>query len=38
MCEILTKINCSYCHSAKVVKNGKKTYGKQNFICKDCKK
>lgn len=38
MCEILTKINCPHCHSAKVVKNGKKPYGKQNFICKDCKK
>ncbi|WP_449580018.1 transposase-like zinc-binding domain-containing protein, partial [Pontibacter aydingkolensis] len=29
MCEITIQINCPYCHSVKVVKNGVKCTGKQ---------
>ena len=38
MCEIKIKVNCPHCHSAKVVKNGKKANGSQNFLCKACGK
>ena len=38
MCEILIKINCPYCQSSKVVKNGKKRNGSQNLLCRICKK
>ena len=38
MCEILIKINCPYCQSSKVVKNGKKKNGNQNLLCRDCGK
>ena len=38
MCEILIKINCPYCQSSKVVKNGKKKNGVQNLLCRSCKK
>jgi len=35
---ISIKIYCPHCSSPKVVKNGKKSTGKQNFLCKDCRK
>lgn len=38
MCEITIKVKCAYCPSSKVVKNGKKTNGTQNFLCRDCNK
>ncbi|GAB4344317.1 MAG: hypothetical protein OHK0038_24500 [Flammeovirgaceae bacterium] len=38
MCEVLTKVNCPRCHSTKVVKNGHKKDGTQNFLCKSCRK
>lgn len=38
MCEITLQIACPHCHSTKVVKNGKKKTGVQNYLCKDCKK
>ena len=38
MCEILIKINCPHCQSSKVVKNGKKKNGKQNLLCRVCRK
>jgi NADPH:quinone reductase-like Zn-dependent oxidoreductase len=31
MCEITTTVGCPLCHSAKVVKNGEKSTGAQNF-------
>lgn len=36
MCEIKVQVSCHHCHSAKVVKNGKKRTGQQNFKCKNC--
>jgi insertion element IS1 protein InsB len=38
MCEIRVKVCCCHCHSANVVKNGKKKTGQQNFLCKCCGK
>ena len=38
MCKIKIKVNCVHCHSPKVVKNGIKKTGRQNFLCKDCGK
>lgn len=38
MCEITIQINCPYCHSVKVVKNGVKCTSKQNFLCRNCRK
>ena len=38
MCEITIQLNCPYCHGSKVVKNGKKPYGAQNFLCRGCGK
>ena len=38
MCEITIQVNCPYCHSMKVVKNGVKRTGKQNFLCRACGK
>jgi len=38
MCEITIQINCPYCHSVKVVKNGVKRTGRQNFLCRACGK
>lgn len=38
MCEIKIKVSCPHCHSSKVVKNGHKRTGQQNFLCKDCGK
>lgn len=29
---------CPHCQSANIVKNGKKANGKQNYLCKSCKK
>ena len=38
MCEITIPVNCPYCLSSKVVKNGHKKSGQQNFLCRSCKK
>jgi len=38
MCEITIQIKCPYCHGIKVVKNGKKKSGVQNFLCRSCSK
>ena len=38
MCEITIQVNCPYCHSVKVVKNGVKRTGRQNFLCRGCGK
>ena len=38
MCLINIKIICPHCHSSKVVKNGVKSTGRQNFLCKSCSK
>ena len=38
MCLINIKVNCPHCHSVKVVKNGVKSTGIQNFLCRDCGK
>ncbi len=38
MSQIIIKLNCPHCFSAKVVKNGKKANGSQNYLCKKCKK
>lgn len=32
------EVNCPYCQSVKVVKNGKKRSGKQNLLCRNCGK
>lgn len=38
MCKIKVKVQCPHCESLNVVKNGIKSTGKQNFLCKDCRK
>jgi IS1 family transposase/transposase-like protein len=38
MCEITIPVKCPYCHGLKVVKNGRKPYGAQNFLCRHCGK
>ena len=38
MCEITIQVNCPYCHGVKVVKNGLKKTGRQNFMCRVCGK
>jgi len=38
MCKINIKVSCLHCQSPKVVKNGVKSTGKQNVLCKDCGK
>jgi insertion element IS1 protein InsB len=38
MSYVKIKVNCPHCSSPKVVKNGQKSTGKQNFLCKDCRK
>jgi len=38
MCELKVKVKCPHCLSAKVVKNGKKPSGVQNFLCRSCGK
>jgi transposase-like protein len=34
MCKITIQVNCPYCQGVKVVKNGLKKTGKQNFLCR----
>jgi len=36
MCEITIQVKCPHCHSCKVVKNGVKRTGRQNFLCREC--
>lgn len=38
MCEITDKEKCPHCLGTKVVKNGHKRNGSQNFLCKECGK
>ena len=38
MFEVHIKINCPHCQSSKIVKNGKKSNGSQNLLCRSCKK
>jgi transposase-like protein len=38
MYKVLTKVNCPHCQGTKVVKNGHKKDGTQNFLCKPCGK
>ena len=38
MCVLEVQIYCPHCYSSKVVKNGKKVTGQQNFKCKACAK
>jgi len=38
MSYVIVKVKCAHCSSPKVVKNGLKSTGKQNFLCKDCNK
>ena len=38
MSEVIQNPKCPHCHSAKIVKNGKKTNGQQNYKCKSCTK
>ena len=30
-------LNCPCCSSSNIVKNGVKSYGKQNYLCKECR-
>ena len=34
----MIKLTCPQCLGARIVRNGKKSYGSQNYLCKDCKK
>lgn len=38
MYEIKFKVQCPHCESPNIVKNGTKITGKQNFLCKGCRK
>ena len=38
MSKIKIKVRCPHCESLNVVKNGIKSTGKQNFLCKDCRR
>ncbi|MDI9363328.1 MAG: hypothetical protein QM541_00150 [Flavobacterium sp.] len=38
LCEITIQVNCPHCKGVKVRKKGKKTTGKRNFLCLNCKK
>ena len=38
MCEITVKLDCPHCFDSKVVKNGRKGNGRQNYLCKKCGK
>jgi len=38
MCIQEIQIKCPHCHNSKVVKNGIKKTGQQNFLCKNCGK
>jgi transposase-like protein len=34
--KITIELYCPHCQSTKIKKNGKKSYKKQNYLCKDC--
>jgi transposase-like protein len=34
--KIKIELYCPHCQGAKIKKNGKKSYGKQNYLCKTC--
>ena len=34
--KITIDLHCPHCQSPKIKKNGKKSYKKQNYLCKDC--
>ncbi|MDR0393544.1 MAG: IS1 family transposase [Tannerella sp.] len=34
--KIKIELNCPHCQGTKIKKNGKKSYGKQNYLCKKC--
>lgn len=36
--QIQIKLSCHHCQGTRINKNGIKSYGKQNYICRDCKK
>ena len=38
MSNVQIQVNCPYCQGSKVVKNGKKKTGQQNFLCRQCGK
>ena len=38
MCKITIKISCPHCQGEKIVKNGIKKTGRQNYLCKNCGK
>ncbi len=38
MSQIQVKVNCPHCQSTKIVENGKKKTGRQNFLCRQCGK
>lgn len=38
MSYVMIKVHCPHCSSSKVVKNGRKSTGKQSFLCRDCSK
>lgn len=38
MCEITIEVACPHCQKSKVVKNGHKKDGRQNFLCRYCGK
>jgi IS1 family transposase/transposase-like protein len=38
MTTITISVQCPHCSSTKVVKNGRKSNGEQNYLCKSCKK
>jgi IS1 family transposase/transposase-like protein len=34
--QITIELSCPHCHSPNIVRNGKKSNGKQNYLCKNC--
>ena len=34
--QITIEINCPHCHSGNINRNGRKSTGRQNYVCKDC--
>jgi len=38
MYQVIKKLTYPHCHNAKIVKNGKKSNGQQNYKCKVCHK
>jgi transposase-like protein len=34
--KIKIELNCPHCQGTKIKKNGRKSYGKQNYLCKNC--